>query len=326
MRKFRFSAVITVLMASVFLFTGCFQSLKDLGKYTGGATGNLDSKANKNCIAGFEAIKRRDEDELKRIFSQNTVDKKEIVYLISCITGDIENYSESGEPMSTHFGNSIEDYHMFVKEYSNVTTSEGKEYRIQMVACAASKYDEDDIGIQYVALYSDSELLCKAGRLIERYDEQKIPKVPVDVDFSDRSYAQGVQAFSCNLLYYLKSGDEEGFASLFSGEHKYTADDTFEHILEEIGEIKTYSQIDISAEGELDDDHWTKLADNLDIYDIVNADGERFEIHLYVIYVDENDPDMEGIHFFQIERVDDELNGEFEHDYSWMMQFGNVPE
>ena len=314
--------IAALLMAPVFLFTGCLQSLKDFGRHMGGPTGSLDATANEKCIAAFNAIKQKDEDKLRELFAGNTADGNEINKLVRSIHGDITDSTQSGGPLSVHFGFSTEDYHMFHKEFKNVKTSEGDEYEIRMIACAASKYDDDDIGVQYIALYCGGDIICRAGGLIERYDEQKVPKELSEVDFGEKSYGNGAEAYCNNLLYYLKNGDEDGFVSLFCEKYKSVAGDSFEEIMEEIGDIESISRIDKLAQGEWKDDHWENLDGDVSIFDIVNSDGERFEIRMNVVFANEYDKDRVGIHYFQIQESGDELNEYYEHDAFWILQFG----
>lgn len=50
------------------------------------------------------------------------------------------------------------------------------------------------------------------------------------------------------------------------------------------------------------------------IYDVVTSDGDMFEISMNTIFVDADHPAREGITYFEIKKVDPEVNDLLEHD------------
>ena len=268
------------------------------------------------------AVIEEDADELESLFCKNTADPDQIEDLLSRIDGDFPEYDDvSDANLPVHFIYDSSEYAIYRSEYSN------SDHMVRIISCARSIYDKDDEGVQYIAFYEGDSLIASAGRVIERYEVKPIPDEETEVDINQFD-SQGAQSdYDLNVLYYLKEEDLPGFVSLFSKGTKNAAEDNFDDIIDFFGSgIESYSIIDTPGGGsEWEYDHWNYMEEQTSIYDIITTDGEMFEISMNTIFVDVDNPSREGITYFEIRKVEPQVNDLLEHDVIECFVIGKEP-
>lgn len=257
-----------------------------------------------------EAVIDEDADALESLFCPNTSDSDQIEDLLLEIDGNFSGYDEVIDAnMPVHFIYDSADYAIYRSEYTS------SDYTIRVVSCARSVFEKDDEGVQYISFYKGDSLVASAGSVIERYKENPVPGKMIKVNMNQLDSTEAQRDYDRNVLYYLNKKDQDGFISLFSKDVKDAAADSFDDIVEFLGsDIESYSVIDAPGGGsEWDRDHWVYMEEPTTIYDVVTSDGDVFEISMNTIFVDADHPSREGITYFEIRKVDPEINDLLEH-------------
>ena len=258
-----------------------------------------------------EAVIDEDADALETLFCPNTSDPDQIEDLLLAIDGNFTGCDDVIDAnMPVHFIYDSADYAIYRSEYTC------SDYTIRVVSCARSVFEKDDEGVQYISFYEGDSLVASAGSVIERYKENKVPGKMINVNMNQLDSTEAQRDYDRNVLYYLNGKDQDGFVSLFSKDVKGAAENGFDDIVDFLGsDIESYSVIDAPGGGsEWDRDHWVYMEEPTTIYDVVTSDGEVFEISMNTIFVDADHPAREGITYFEIRKVDPEVNDLLEHD------------
>jgi len=311
------SGVLALVMV-VCLVPGCTR-VKDLvSSVTGPSAREVHEKAYAMTDQAIEAIKKKDAAQLEKEFCENTRDASAISKLMDSIEGDFVSLDQN-----IHY-NLIEHVRFLYDEYAIVrsrtedyTTTAGG-YDICVVAVAYSKYDEKDVGVQAVSVMKDGDIIAQAGKILEKYDETKLPDKLKKPDMNQFDSSQPKREFVENLLYYIDHQDKDGFVSMFQPQKQAEAEITFDELIARLGKIKSYSYIDAPGGGSSwNKDHWEKMDADTAVYDILNSEGERFEISMHAVFVDTKAKNNEGIESFSLYKLEDQLGFAFEHIRIW---------
>ena len=305
-----------MILIPVFILSGCSDLIRVINMFTGPSVRELREEAVKMSTDALGAIKNRDDSALEKLFCPNTLDKDQIKGLLNGIEGDIEECSEPIEyNFPIHFVYDSRDYTIVRCDIEDVRTKDGKNYLMRFISCSNSVFDKGDKGVQSIAVYEDDDLVCSAGKVLERYDTKAIPDKPIDVDIDQFSAQQAQTEYCENILYYLAAGDKEDFVSIFNGNIKGPAENAFDDIISLTGgDIKAYSRMDTPGNaGSWAEDHWERMSGQVTIYDITNSKDEMFEIEMDIVFVDKDHPSTEGITSFEIRKIDPSINDTFGH-------------
>ena len=327
MRKNPAKALTALILASVMCLTGC-SAAKDIFKILTGPSGReLSEKAEQQLDEALDAVMKKDADKLKGMFSANTVNESRIKELIAGIDGDCVSGTKKGYAGRAHFVTEVTDYNLYDKGIKKLKTSTGAVYTVRAVCCVVSKYDEKDIGIQYVSLYDGDKLIKEAGKLIERYDPRKLPEKAFKEDLNKVDSMSAKQEYIQNFLLYLNKGDSKGYEGKFRASVRNNAKEKFDEIRSFIGEIDSYSYIDVSdsSGGSWNKDHWERMSGDAAVYDILNTKGERFEIFFYIVFIDTANYTSEGINYIEIRKVENDMCDTFEHKVIDQITIGQKP-
>lgn len=327
MRKNPAKALVAFVLASVMCLTGC-STAKDIFKILTGPSGReLSEKAEQQLDEALDAVMKKDADKLKGLFSANTVNESQIKELIAGIDGDCVSGTKKGYAGRAHFVTEVTEYNLYDKGIKELKTSTGAVYTVRAVCCVVSKFDEKDTGIQYVSLYQGDKLIKEAGKLIEQYDPRKLPEKEVKEDLNKVDSMSAKQEYIQNFLLYLNKGDAKGYEGKFRPSIRNNAKDKFDAIRSFIGEIDSYSYIDVSdsSGGSWNKDHWERMSGDCAVYDILNKKGKRFEISFYIVFINTDNDTSEGINYIEIRKVENNLNDEFEHKVIDKMTIGQKP-
>ena len=328
MRKNPAKALTAFILASVMCLTGCSTAKEIFKIFTGPSTRELSEKAEKQLDEALDAVMKKDADKLKGMFSANTVNESQIKELIAGIDGDCVSGDKKGYVGRAHFVTNTPDYNLHAKEIKELKTSTGAVYTVRAVCAVVSKYDEKDIGIQYVSLYEGEKLIKEAGKIIEQYDPRKLPEKAVKENLNKVDSTSAKQEYIQNFLLYLNNGDAKGYEGKFKASIRNDAKDKFDAIRSFIGEIDSYSYIDVSdsSGGSWNKDHWERMSGDSAVYDILNKKGERFEISFYIVFINTDNDTSEGINYIEIRKVENDINDMFEHEVIDKITIGQKPE
>ena len=310
------NALAILMLIPVFALSGCSDLIKVINIFTGPSVRELREEAVKMSTDAFDAIKNRDDSALSKLFCPNTLDKDQIKGLLNCIEGDIEECSEPVEyNLPIHFVYDSRDYTIVRCDIEDVRTKDGKNYLMRFISCSNSVFDKGDKGVQSVAVYEGDHLVCSAGKVLERYDKKAIPDKPIDVDINQFSAQQAQTEYCENILCYLATGDKEAFVSMFNGNIKSRAENSFDDIMSLTGgDIKAYSRMDTPGNGgSWAKDHWERMSGPVTVYDITNSKDEIFEIEMDIVFVNLDQPSNEGITSFEIRKVDPVISDTLDH-------------
>jgi hypothetical protein len=261
MRKSPAKALAAFVLASVMCLTGCSKAKEIFKDLTGPSPRELSEKAEQQLDEALDAVMKKDADKLKGMFSANTVNESQIKVLIAGINGDCVSGDKKGYVGKAHFVTNTPDYNLHAKEIKELKTSTGASYTVRAVCCVVSKYDEKDTGIQYVSLYEGDKLVKEAGKIIEQYDPRTIPEKAVKENLNKVDSMSAKQEYIQNFLLYLNNGDAKGYEGKFGASIRNKAKDKFEAIRSFIGEVDSYSHIDVSdsSGGSWNKDHWERM-------------------------------------------------------------------
>ena len=306
------------LVMGVCFVSGCTQVKNLVSSVTGPSAREVHEKAYAMTDQAIEAIKKKDTAQLEKEFCENTRDASEIAKLMDSIEGDFVSLDQI-----LHY-NLIEHVRFLYDEYAIVrsrtedyTTTAGG-YDIWVVAVAYSKYDEKDVGVQAIQVMKDGDIVAQAGKILEKYDETKLPDSLKKLDMNQFDSSQPKRDFVENLLYYIDHKDKDGFVSMFQPQKQAEAEITFDELLSRLGKIKTYSYIDAPGGGSSwNKDHWEEMEADTAVYDILNTEGERFEIRMHTVFVDTKAKNNEGIKSFSLYKVEGQVDFTFEHIRIW---------
>ncbi len=307
------------------LLCGCSQAVDLAGTLIHGITSPTWKELRKQglelCEKTMASVSAGNAGELYELFCVNNKNEElraGINGFLGSIGNKINSYGEItqiNEPV--HFVRDSVDYAIMRFEVGDIDIGGESIYSANVILCPYSYYDSKCTGVQYLAIYNGADLVCKAGNIIENYEPQKIPAEFTPIDKADIfSDPINIDFTSC-ILYCLDTNDKERFLSLFTESKKTEAADKYTEISALIGAgLQSYSMMnhDGLGKGTFKYDHYEKLSNNIEIYDILSNDGKLLEISLYACLIDLDDPSNEGISYFTIKRVQNETNDRLGHD------------
>lgn len=280
----------------------------------------LDIKAENLYTETTEVISYKDSSSLYQLFSTKnkaSITKDEIDSFFKKINGDITAFGEHNMHHSRiHFIYDSIDYAIREFTVKDVLTSKESIYSLNIIMCVNSKDNEDYVGVQYIGIYENENLVAEIGECIESYTPQEFPNKYSEIDRTTSFSSDIEESYTLNMIYYLNQKDKNSFVSLFSEEAKASAESSFDEIIKLInGQLKTYSIIDRGAGGGgiYKYDHYENLHNAVTIYDILADNGNMYEIYIYADFINLSEPNEEGIHSFSIRLVENKINRDLEH-------------
>lgn len=288
---------------------------------TSPSSDELDTRTETLYEQTTQAILNKDNSKLYELFcaeNQTSETTDEINEFLTSIGEDITSFGEHNlHKMPIHFVYDSTDYAIKQITSNDVLTAEENVYTLNIVMCVNAKDNKDYVGLQYISLCKDKNKICEIGTIIENYTPNEIPKKYKEIDTDQLLSAEIQEEYISNMLYFLNKKDKDGFVSLFSEDLKDTAENKFEEITTLIdGKMKTYSDIDTGAGagGNYKYDHWEVMDNDVTVYDILADNGNMYEISVSANFINLKEPDEEGIRYFSIRLVENQINGDLEHD------------
>lgn len=316
--------LLAVILAAA-LLCGCSEAADLAGTLIHGITAPTWKELRKQglelCEKTMASVSAGEAGDLYELFCDNNKNEElraGINGFLKSIGNKINSYGEItqiNEPV--HFVRDSVDYAIMRFEVDDINIDGESIYSADVILCPYSYYDRKCTGVQYLAIYSGDDLVCKAGNIIEYYEPQKIPSEFTPIDKADIFSDPINTDFASSILYCLDTNDKERFLSLFTESKKTEAADKYTEISALIGEgLQSYSMMnhDGLGKGTFKYDHYEKLSNNIEIYDILTNDGKLLEIDLYACLIDLDEPSKEGISYFQIKHLQKETNDKLGHD------------
>ena len=307
------------------LLCGCSEVADFTGTLIHGITAptwkELRAQGRELCEETMTSLSAGNAGDLYELFCNNNKNddlRAGINRFLESIGNKVNSYGEItqiNEPV--HFVRNSVDYAIMRFEVGDIDIGGENIYSADVILCPYSYYDPKCNGVQYLAIYNGTDLVCKAGNIIEYYEPQKMPAEfkPIDKTaiFSDPINTD----FASCVLYCLDNNDKERFLSLFTESKRTEAEEKYAGISALIGTgLQSYSMMnhDGLGKGKFKYDHYEELSNNIEIYDILTKDGKLLEINLCACLIDLDEPAKEGISFFTIKHVQNEINDKLGHD------------
>ncbi|MBP5606026.1 MAG: hypothetical protein J6X60_10875 [Ruminiclostridium sp.] len=316
--------LLAIILAAAIL-GGCGQAVNYVGTLIHGLTAptwkELRKQGMELCKETMASVADEDAEKLYGLFcdsNRNDELRTAINSFFVSIGNKINSYGEITQINNPiHFVRDSIDYSIMRFEVDDIDAGDKNKYSADVILCPYSYFNDKYKGLQYLAVYNGDDLICQAGDIIEYYEPQKIPAkfTPIDKTevFSDPINTD----FASCVLYCLDNNDKDRFLSLFTGSKRAEASEKYSEISDLIDEgLQSYSMLnhDGTGKGRFKYDHYEELSNNINIYDILTKDGKLLEINLYACLIDLGDLSKEGISYFTIKQIQNEVNNKLEHD------------
>lgn len=315
---------LTALLA-VYL-VGCRQIIDtvNLIRYSG----EYDKQAVEYCKSVYKAFCESDSSAIEKLISPSVADKHDVRLesekAFAFISGRLDASREINETDDIdswspfHNINSYDYSENYTAGCSikDITTDTGEKYTIEMRICFAYKPDERNIGIMDISVvdksdkeseyYVSTERRVKIGEFIETLTSRQMPDKYTDMPNADAFSADIREAYTGNILCALGKGDSEWLLNQFCEDLRN------ENLKAEVAEVFSFiggnttgysSSCDGGGTKSVDYGTIKEMTDEMTVYDLIGADGNKYEVNYLVTYFDDEQPANIGISNFVISRV-----------------------